>query len=281
MASHAMTGTFPGLVPLYEYSYDNEETRWQAVQTRNNLADGFFVYAVRSTKIYCRPICKARLARRANVRFYDTPELARQDGFRACKRCKPDELGLMPEDMAVRKIRAFVAARAARGGEGRLSLGDMARRTGMSKWHFHRVFKRCVGVTPVEYASMCRQTDSPVSISSTTTPLSLSTDGLLNAPVIFEGPQGTPLAAPDVTCSESPATTDESDWLQHLDMATFDLDPILMDVGGGSGNLVGQTEQNRHSTHNDAAWVEWLTWPPRDNDKDVSKSAPSDTDCAS
>ncbi|KAM0441177.1 hypothetical protein ACHAPT_000483 [Fusarium lateritium] len=143
------------LVSLFE----DDASRWQAVVSRNANADGFFVYAVRTTKIFCRPICKARLARRANVSFFTSGRDAQQAGFRACKRCKPEVAGFMPEEAAVRKIRAFVQHQAEKKGdaEARLSLSQMARQTGLSKWHFHRVFKKCVGVTPTEYLRVQRQ----------------------------------------------------------------------------------------------------------------------------
>lgn len=146
--------------------FSDDSTRWQAVQARDANADGHFVYAVKTTKIYCRPICKARLARRANVAFYDTDQQAVQAGFRACKRCKPELAGYMPEEAAVRKIRAFVQGRAVSAGTPNenmssssssssspslMSLSQMAKQTGLSKWHFHRVFKKCVGVTPSEF----------------------------------------------------------------------------------------------------------------------------------
>lgn len=141
--------------------FEDDTARWQAVQDRNANADGFFVYGVRTTKIFCRPICKARLARRANVSFYDTGSAAQAAGFRACKRCKPEIAGFMPEENAVRKIRAFVAGKPGVGEDGAggvsmQSLGQMAKQTGLSKWHFHRVFKKCVGVTPVEYLRIQR-----------------------------------------------------------------------------------------------------------------------------
>ncbi|KAL7908843.1 hypothetical protein GGI35DRAFT_415500 [Trichoderma velutinum] len=147
----------------------DDDTKWLAVQSRNPDADGFFVYGVRTTKVFCRPTCKARLARRANVRFYATGEEAKQNGFRACKRCKPEVLGLMPEEEAVQKIRAFVRHHQAVSdgnrdmGEMKMSLSQMAKKTGLSKWHFHRVFKKCVGVTPVEYLRTLR--DKAASLS--------------------------------------------------------------------------------------------------------------------
>ncbi|KAM0272138.1 hypothetical protein ACHAPA_002436 [Fusarium lateritium] len=143
------------LVSLFE----DDASRWDAVSSRNITADGSFVYAVRTTKIFCRPICKARLPRRANVSFFTNGYDAKQAGFRACKRCKPEIAGFMPEEVAVRKIRAFVQQQTEKQGdaEARLSLSQMARQTGLSKWHFHRVFKRCVGVTPTEYLRIQRQ----------------------------------------------------------------------------------------------------------------------------
>lgn len=129
--------------------YADDDARWAAVQNKDALADGTFVYAVKTTKIYCRPICKARLPRRANVAFYTEGTEAQAKGFRACKRCKPDIDGSMPEELAVRKIRAFISDKAHTGGL--LSLSQMAKQTGLSKWHFHRVFKKCAGMTPSEF----------------------------------------------------------------------------------------------------------------------------------
>ena len=89
-------------------NYEDDDSRWAAVQSRDPAADRAFVYGVRTTKIYCRPICKARLARRSNVTFYRSPQEAQDAGFRACKRCKPELPTTMPEEDAVRKIREFV-----------------------------------------------------------------------------------------------------------------------------------------------------------------------------
>ena len=66
-----------------------DQSRWQAVQGRDSAADGRFVYAVTSTGIYCRPTCPSRRPLRRNVRFFDLPEAAEHEGFRACKRCRP------------------------------------------------------------------------------------------------------------------------------------------------------------------------------------------------
>lgn len=66
----------------------DDETRWQAVETRDRSADGQFYYGVKTSGIFCKPSCPSR-PKRINVRFYATREEAQTAGFRACKRCKP------------------------------------------------------------------------------------------------------------------------------------------------------------------------------------------------
>src|ERR1700734_1265697 len=68
----------------------NDDERWRAVQLRDRGADGAFVYAVRSTGIYCRPSCPSRKPARDQVAFFAVPAAAEQKGFRACRRCRPD-----------------------------------------------------------------------------------------------------------------------------------------------------------------------------------------------
>ena len=70
---------------------DDQSVRWAAVRARDASADGTFVYSVKTTGVYCRPSCGARPARPENVAFHDTPAAAERAGFRACKRCKPDQ----------------------------------------------------------------------------------------------------------------------------------------------------------------------------------------------
>jgi AraC family transcriptional regulator of adaptative response/methylated-DNA-[protein]-cysteine methyltransferase len=130
----------------------NSNAYWHAVQTRDSRADGTFVYAVRTTGIYCRPSCAARLARRKNVEFYATPAAAERAGFRACKRCKP-------ADSSAGDGQADAIANACRLIESADETPDIERLAaaiGMSASHFHRVFKSQTGVTPKAYASARR-----------------------------------------------------------------------------------------------------------------------------
>src|SRR5689334_3789945 len=71
--------------------YSGDEERWQAVVSRDREADGVFYYSVRTTGVYCRPSCAARVPRRENVCFHPTGAAAERAGFRACRRCHPDE----------------------------------------------------------------------------------------------------------------------------------------------------------------------------------------------
>lgn len=129
-----------------------DEERWDAVVRRDPAADGAFYYSVRTTKVYCRPSCGARQPRRENAAFHLTCAAAETAGFRACRRCRPDEAGL-----AERHASAVVqACRMIDASEEMPGLDTLAAAAGMSRFHFHRVFKATTGVTPRAYASARR-----------------------------------------------------------------------------------------------------------------------------
>ena len=132
---------------------DGRAERWAAVSGRDRTADGSFVYAVRSTGVYCRPSCPSRKPRRDRVTFFDTPDAARDAGFRACKRCRPDTVGTTVDPWVDKIRRACVYLSNV---EGHPSLAALARRVGGSPYHLQRNFKRIVGVSPREYAEACR-----------------------------------------------------------------------------------------------------------------------------
>lgn len=121
--------------------------RWQAVLDRDPALDGEFVYAVKTTGVYCRPSCASRVAKRVNVCFFDTTTDAAAAGFRACKRCHPD--GISAEHVRNEMVNA--ACEQIKQGAMNLTLDQLAESSQLSPHHFHRVFKSVTGVTPKEY----------------------------------------------------------------------------------------------------------------------------------
>ena len=128
-----------------------DEDRWRAVLARDRAADGTFVYAVTSTRIYCRPSCASRRPRRDRVDFFASPSEAEAAGYRACRRCTPRAIAADPWIEKVRRASVYVS-----NVEGSVSLARLAARFGGSPYHFQRNFKRITGVTPRAYAEACR-----------------------------------------------------------------------------------------------------------------------------
>ncbi|MCC7126926.1 MAG: bifunctional DNA-binding transcriptional regulator/O6-methylguanine-DNA methyltransferase Ada [Acidobacteria bacterium] len=129
------------------------DARWKALAARDAAADGTFVFAVTSTGVYCRPSCPSRRPRADRVRFFDTAAAARAEGFRPCKRCRPDQVDLGAPGMdAVRRVTAYLAANADRS----ITLARLGRVAAMSPSHLQRRFKALVGVSPRQYQAACR-----------------------------------------------------------------------------------------------------------------------------
>lgn len=139
------------------------DARWQAVVARDRAADGRFLYSVRTTGVYCRPSCAARLANPKNVRFHASKAEAEVAGFRPCKRCRPEQPPLEQQHAAL----VADVCRAMEEAEIALPLAALAKRAGLSPHHFHRVFKAATGVTPREYAVARRSERVRVSLAQT------------------------------------------------------------------------------------------------------------------
>ena len=130
---------------------------WDSVQRRDPAAADAFVYAVRTTGIYCRPTCSSRRPRRENVSFYATPEGAAEAGFRPCRRCLPGPAGVgspaSPGAEAVSRTVAYIQAR-----PGTVPpLAELAKAAGSSPAQLQRNFTRLVGVSPRAYAQALRR----------------------------------------------------------------------------------------------------------------------------
>ncbi len=128
------------------FCFDDEQ-RWQAVLSRDSRTTRPFVYAVRTTGIYCRPGCPSRLPRREHVEFFQDGRSAERAGYRPCRRCRPADIAAtdpLIETMvhACRRLEQVHPP----------SLAELAAEAGLSPHHFHRRFKKVVGITPKQYA---------------------------------------------------------------------------------------------------------------------------------
>ena len=133
-------------------AYETEDDRWAAVQARDATADGQFVYAVRTTGVYCHPSSTARLPKRENVEFFDSAEAAEAAGYRCSRRPLGDQTRAAAERAAI----VALACQLIEASETPPSLDDLAAEVGKSPFHFHRLFKAETGLTPKAYSSAYR-----------------------------------------------------------------------------------------------------------------------------
>jgi AraC family transcriptional regulator, regulatory protein of adaptative response / methylated-DNA-[protein]-cysteine methyltransferase len=128
------------------------DPRWADVVAHNPAADGQFFYSVATTGVYCRPSCSARLPRPENVAFHGSREAAEAAGFRPCLRCKPDG----PPRAELQAAIVTEACRIIEESDTVPDLETLAGRVGMSRFHFHRIFRQVTGLTPRAYAGAHR-----------------------------------------------------------------------------------------------------------------------------
>lgn len=127
---------------------------WQQVLERDTRADGQFFYAVKSTKVYCKPSCPSRRPTRKNVTFFATAAAAEEAGYRACLRCEPDRVSAKPDPQAavIERVSEYLKEHA----DERTRLTDLAKATGVGRLTILRGFKRVLGVSPGEFAKEAR-----------------------------------------------------------------------------------------------------------------------------
>src|ERR1700733_15388735 len=149
MTSAAKTDAGSIVVPSYFAG-----KQWQQVLERDAKADGQFVYAVKSTKIYCKPSCASRRPTRRQVSFFPSPALAEAAGYRPCKRCEPEraEAKADPQAGAIAAVTEYLKEHADEGAR----LADVAKATGVGRLTILRGFKRVLGVSPAQYAKEAR-----------------------------------------------------------------------------------------------------------------------------
>lgn len=156
-------------------SMPDAESCWSAFLRRDRAMDGQFVGAVLTTGIYCKPSCAARHPKRENMIFLPDPAAARAAGFRACLRCRPDEVGR--DRLAVEAGQAFIVA-----AEALPSLEEVAAHAGYAPHHFHRLFKRETGMTPAAYARSLRAERLKVALEEGSSVTGAIYDAGYNAP---------------------------------------------------------------------------------------------------
>jgi AraC family transcriptional regulator of adaptative response/methylated-DNA-[protein]-cysteine methyltransferase len=127
----------------------NAQNAWKAVTTRDAGADGKFVFAVKTTGIYCRPSCAARRALRDNVVFYGGPAEAEKSGYRACLRCRPKEDSGSDAELVRRACRLIVTRAET---EEAWLISDIARELKVAPSKLSRLFSRHAGTTPKKFA---------------------------------------------------------------------------------------------------------------------------------
>ena len=129
-----------------------EDSRWQAVLTRDGTGDGKFVYAVSSTGVYCRPSCPSKRPRRENVTFFRHPREAESAGFRECLRCRPKATTGNPQQQLIKSLCRYIEQHL----DEPITLARLGAEFQQSPFHLQRTFKAVVGITPKEYADSCR-----------------------------------------------------------------------------------------------------------------------------
>lgn len=128
---------------------------WQAVQQRDSAQDGDFVYAVSTTRIYCRPSCSSRRPRREHTRFFALPAAAEHAGYRPCRRCHPKRTAM--RDLQAQRVEQVCQQIAHSLEQGELpDLNSLAEAVHTSPYHLQRSFKRLMGISPRQYTDALR-----------------------------------------------------------------------------------------------------------------------------
>jgi AraC family transcriptional regulator, regulatory protein of adaptative response / methylated-DNA-[protein]-cysteine methyltransferase len=125
---------------------------WEAVASRDSLYDRAFVYAVRSTGIYCRPSCPSRRPRRKQVVFFRAPKWAERDGFRPCRRCHPREMPWQSESRLIAAACRLIEQNSV----DPIRMASVARRLSVGPFRLQRMFRKFLGITPSSYAHSIR-----------------------------------------------------------------------------------------------------------------------------
>ncbi|MEL7624387.1 MAG: Ada metal-binding domain-containing protein [Clostridiales bacterium] len=145
----------------------SEDAKWAAVSENDSSFDGVFFYGVKTTGIFCRPSCKSKVPRRENVRFFDSAGQARQEGFRPCKRCRPDLLSYQPLKELAEKAKDLIDSSI----ENKLALANELRNLGLTQHRLAELFRDHYGLTISEYSQRVRLEKARVMLAATREPI--------------------------------------------------------------------------------------------------------------
>ncbi len=170
MATFFMPAPTPTRIPP---TGDFAGKAWQQVLARDPAGDGHFVYAVRSTKIFCKPSCPSRRPTRRNVSFFTLPAEAEAAGYRPCLRCKPNDNAAAPDPLiaALAAATEYLQQHARHAVNARVTLASLAAAINVDAATIIRAFDRILGVTPAQYArshrlNAFRESLHPISAAS-------------------------------------------------------------------------------------------------------------------
>lgn len=130
----------------------NAEHAWEAVLNHDRRGDGRFVYAVSSTRVYCRPSCPSRRPTRNHVTFFDSPQLAESAGYRACLRCRPQSVAGSEAEERIERARRYLDDHA----DESITLRRLAAHVDLSPFYLQRTFTKRVGLSPKGYQNTKR-----------------------------------------------------------------------------------------------------------------------------
>ncbi|MFJ6414395.1 bifunctional transcriptional activator/DNA repair enzyme AdaA [Terribacillus saccharophilus] len=127
--------------------------QWEAIQSNDTNYDGIFFYALKSTGTFCRPSCSSRLPNPKNVEIFYDAENAVEQGYRACKRCKPDFMDWKGTRVELElQVKNYILQHY----NEKLTLHRMAKALSFDPYHLHRTFKLVSGFTPLQFLHQTR-----------------------------------------------------------------------------------------------------------------------------
>jgi AraC family transcriptional regulator of adaptative response / DNA-3-methyladenine glycosylase II len=258
----------------------HDDAAYRAITTHDARFDGRFFVGVTTTRIYCRPVCRVRLPRRENCRFFSNAALAESHGFRPCLRCRPElapGLSLMDSSQALAQQAARTIEQAAHDGS-ELSMPRLAARLGVTDRHLRRIFQQHVGVAPIDYLTtqrllMAKQllTDTALPVTQVALASGFSSLRRFNAAFVERYRMNPSALRRDSASDEAPAAPQVALKLrlayrppyQHDAMVSFFATRALAGVESCDAHGMRRTIALPHRGQTLSGWIAWRFVPLR------------------